>query len=93
MTGLRPGELLGLRWEDVDLDAGVIRVRVELTREPAGGVMVFMLSDLKTDKSKRTIRMPASVVQVPNALRKDEAAAVSVTVPGMDRGSITAQTA
>ncbi len=26
-TGLRPGELLGLRWEDVDLDARLIHVR------------------------------------------------------------------
>jgi integrase len=27
MCGLRLGELLGLRWEDVDFRAGVIRVR------------------------------------------------------------------
>ncbi len=27
MTGLRRGELLGLRWADVDLDGGVISVR------------------------------------------------------------------
>jgi integrase len=26
-TGTRQGELLALRWEDVDLDAGVLRVR------------------------------------------------------------------
>ena len=26
-TGLRKGELLGLRWQDVDLDRGVLRVR------------------------------------------------------------------
>ena len=26
-TGMRQGELLALRWEDVDLDAGVLRVR------------------------------------------------------------------
>jgi integrase len=26
-TGLRQGELLALRWEDVDLQAGVLRVR------------------------------------------------------------------
>lgn len=27
MTGLRRGELLGLRWEDIDLEAGVVSVR------------------------------------------------------------------
>lgn len=38
--GLRRGELMGLRWEDIDLDAGVIRVerswdpRAEMFTEP-----------------------------------------------------------
>jgi len=31
-TGLRLGELLGLTWEDLDLDAGFIRVRKQLDR-------------------------------------------------------------
>ena len=31
-TGLRQGELLGLRWKDVDFDAGVIHVRCQLDR-------------------------------------------------------------
>jgi integrase len=30
-TGLRRGELLGLRWEDLDLERGVLRVRRSLT--------------------------------------------------------------
>jgi integrase len=41
VTGLRPGELLGLRWEDVDFAAGVIRSesasRDSPTRRPGGG--------------------------------------------------------
>lgn len=32
-TGMRIGELLGLRWHDVDFDARVIRVRHQLCRE------------------------------------------------------------
>ena len=35
-TGLRQGELLGLRWEDVDLEGSVVRVRQQLTRTKAG---------------------------------------------------------
>src|SRR5258708_2780158 len=44
MLGLRPGELLGLCWEDVDLDGGVIRVRHSLKKVDG----VPMPADLKT---------------------------------------------
>jgi integrase len=30
--GLRRGEALGLRWEDIDLDAGTIRIHQQLQR-------------------------------------------------------------
>jgi integrase len=45
MTGLRQGELLGLRWIDVDLPAGRIRVRRNFVRGEFG-----------TPKSKRSTR-------------------------------------
>ena len=35
-VGLREGELLGLRWEDVDLDAGKVAVMRQLTRTKDG---------------------------------------------------------
>ena len=31
--GLRPGELLGLSWRDLDLDGGIIHLRQQLERE------------------------------------------------------------
>ncbi len=31
-TGLRQGELLGLKWEDIDFEVGVIRVRRTLSK-------------------------------------------------------------
>ncbi len=37
-AGLRRGELLGLKWEDVDLEAGTLQVRRTLS-EPKGGYM------------------------------------------------------
>jgi integrase len=61
-TGMREGELLGLKWEDVDLERGLLRLRYALVRE--GGKVV--LGDLKTPKSRRSIRLTAVAT---NALR------------------------
>ena len=47
-TGMREGELPGLKSEDVDLDNGMLRLRYALVRE--GGKAV--LGDIKTPKSR-----------------------------------------
>ncbi len=75
MAGLRPGELLGLRWEDVDFAAGVIHVRkcLKALPDPATGGRRLVLEDLKTERSRRTIQMPRQVVAVLLALRKEQA--------------------
>jgi integrase len=52
--GLRKGEALGLKWDDIDLDGGTISVRRALYR--AGGKLQLM--DVKTKKSRRTIALP-----------------------------------
>jgi integrase len=77
MCGLRPGELLGLRWEGVDFKAGVIRVRkcLKALPDPVTGKRVLVLETLKTERSRRTIRMPRQVLAVLLALRKEQAAA------------------
>jgi integrase len=49
--GLRHGELLGLRWQDVDLDAGTLRVAMTLL-EVRGGLV---LAEPKTPRSHRTL--------------------------------------
>ena len=75
MTGLRPGELLGLRWEDIDTAAGVIRVRTSVKLvTPPGGTKRPSVEDLKTERSKRTLVMPAAVAVMLGALRRDQAA-------------------
>ncbi|MDE3073885.1 MAG: site-specific integrase [Chloroflexota bacterium] len=66
-TGLRSGEALGLRWEDVDLDAGVLHVRATLQRlkvpQPDGNTQrEYRLSAPKTSKSLRDIPLPATLV-------------------------------
>src|SRR3712207_6703697 len=52
-TGLRQGELLALKWEDLDLERRVIRVRRTLTRQ---GGKVF-LGEPKTKKSRRGVKL------------------------------------
>ena len=77
MCGLRPGELLGLRWEDVDFKTGVIRVRkcLKALPDPETGKRTLVLETLKTERSKRTIRMPRQAVTVLLTLRKEQTAA------------------
>lgn len=50
-TGMRQGELLGLRWRDLDLEAGSVRVQTSLQRTPDG----FELAEPKTARSRRQI--------------------------------------
>jgi integrase len=52
-TGLRQGELLGLKWDDVDMDAETLSVRRTLTTAKGGPV----LSAPKTKGSRRTVRL------------------------------------
>jgi integrase len=69
MLGLRPGELLGLRWEDADLDTGVVRVRQALKRDSGG----LAQGGLKNEHSRRTLRMPAPVRAALSALKREQA--------------------
>ena len=60
-TGLRIGEVCGLRWEDIDLSGGVLYVRRSLGRlskmedNPVGNRTELALSDVKSEDSRRSI--------------------------------------
>lgn len=56
--GLRQGEALGLRWSDVDLQTGDIQIRQTLMRVTGQGIV---FGEPKSEKSKRGIRLPASL--------------------------------
>ena len=66
LTGLRQGELFGLRWEDVDLTAGTLRVRHAMQRVDGKPRLI----EPKTKKSRRTLSLPAPVVAAFRAQRK-----------------------
>ena len=66
-TGLRKGEALGLRWSDVNLDDGWLKVRQTLNRVERK----LTLSEPKTDRSRRTV--PLSPV-VATMLRRHKTA-------------------
>lgn len=76
LCGLRPGELAGLTWDDVDFAAGVLRVRHSLKEVPAesGANTVLCLEALKTERSRRTLQLPVRVADALRALRAGQAA-------------------
>lgn len=60
-TGMRQGELFGLQWDNLDLDAG--RVRVVHSLEEVPGVK-HRLKDVKTKASRRLITLSPHCVRV-----------------------------
>jgi integrase len=56
--GLRQGEALGLRWSDVDLEMGYIRVNKQLQRVDHK----YELVEPKTARSRRQLAVPAAIL-------------------------------
>jgi integrase len=60
-TGARRNELLALRWQDIDLDAGRLRIETALEQTRAYGIRV---KAPKTRRGRRTIALPALALEV-----------------------------
>lgn len=69
MVGLRPGEVLGLRWPDFDPVAGTLRVEGSLKRERGE----LLLGSTKTKRSRRVVGVPRPVVEALTAHRRRQA--------------------
>ncbi len=71
MTGMRRGEVCGLRWSDVDLDAAVLNVRQQLNvvrGQPDGGLVFSEWT--KTERGQRAIALDAGTVAVLKTLKR-----------------------
>lgn len=64
-TGCRMGELLGLRWKDVDLDARTVTVAGKVVRHKGVGIVRENIT--KSDAGQRVVPLPAFAV---DALRE-----------------------
>jgi integrase len=66
VTGMRPGELFGLRWSDVDFEARTITIQRSLVW--LDGIWHFMPP--KTERSRRQIAIPDSLTRLLGELNK-----------------------
>lgn len=68
-TGLRRGEILGLRWGDLDLSRGTVTVQQSLEQTKAG----LRFKSPKTRKGRRTVTLPGIAVAVLQEHRRRQA--------------------
>jgi len=71
-TGLRRGELVALRWSDVDIPRGTLSITRSVARDDAGG---WAASETKSARSRRTLPLTAAARNALERQRKRQAAA------------------
>ena len=65
-TGMRQGELLGLKWQDINFTTGTLQVRRILTRVPSRtSPRVFIEAEPKTQHSRRSITIASFAISSP----------------------------
>jgi len=65
--GIRRGELVGLKWADINLQARTIRINRQLQRMRDGGGLYF---SQPKNASRRTIKLPQTAVEALRSHRK-----------------------
>ena len=68
-TGMRRGELLGLRWRDIDEATSVATIRGKVVRKRGGGLI--RESFAKTDAGNRSVILPQFVMSMLKRRRKE----------------------
>jgi integrase len=59
VTGLRIGEMLGLKWSDIDADAGTLLVQRNARQQPGQGVV---MDQLKTKNARRLLELSPETI-------------------------------
>ncbi|MBV9707883.1 MAG: site-specific integrase [Chloroflexi bacterium] len=60
-TGMRRGEILALKWQDINFEQAMLQVRRIFTRAPGSR---YIESEPKTEKSKRSIMLASFTVEI-----------------------------
>jgi integrase len=61
---MRRGEIVGLKWNDIDLKQGILQVRRAIVRRPTELGGGYAEAPLKTKRSRRSIMLPAYIVSI-----------------------------
>jgi len=72
MCGMRRGEIMGLRWADLDLDTRTIEIKQAAGKAKKIGTYY---GETKTKKSVRKLTLPETLVPILKALRADQSRA------------------
>jgi len=84
MTGCRRGEALGLRWNDVDFDERVVRIRLQLT---SVGHVVAIKPRTKSDKP-RVVELDGVTIAMLKTWRAQQSHERLLMGPGYDDGGL-----
>jgi integrase len=82
--GLRRGEALALRWSDIDLDKGRVRVRGTLARVQGR----LLVTEPKTAKSRRFVPISAPADELLRGIRAAPGRGATVGRPGLERHGV-----
>lgn len=82
LTGLRPGELLGLTWSDIDLTKGTVKITKAAKHTKENGAF---LDEPKTTSARRYIYLDLSLI---NMLKRMKKSACSVLVFPNKKGQL-----
>ena len=67
-TGLRLGEICALRWSDLDFANRTLKINRTVQRVNMGGKTALTVGEPKTERSKRTVTVPADMMKLLTAM-------------------------